>query len=112
MIAAVTRAAHRRRSGLPRSTGARGAVGGGLRVLLRRVTAVAGIHSGIFAAMGCYIDAYGARDPVPGGDPAGESFGGLPRGLRRGSAAAGTWAMVGCSPWSPSRPPSSYVPCG
>ncbi|NYV77693.1 hypothetical protein HW445_25700, partial [Streptomyces sp. UH6] len=66
MTGAVSRAARRWRAALPpldRGRGVKALVAFGLSVGL--VTAGAGIHNGVFTAMGCYIDAYGARDPYP-----------------------------------------------
>ncbi|MFI9725986.1 FUSC family protein [Streptomyces sp. NPDC052092] len=97
MITAVTRAARRRRTALPaldrwravRSTLAFGAC-------LTVVTAVAGIHYGVFAAIGCYVDAYGTRDPYPRRGPVLALLcAGLVLAFAAGSLAAGdVWAMT------------------
>ncbi|MGC9378515.1 FUSC family protein [Streptomyces sp. MH13] len=60
------------------------------------VTAVAGVHSGIFAAMGCYVDAYGTRDPYPRRGPLLASLSAaFVVAFAAGSAAAGdVWAMA------------------
>ncbi|WP_399885928.1 FUSC family protein [Streptomyces sp. BBFR51] len=98
MITAATRTAHRWRAALPRldrGRVARSAVAFGLS--FGAVTAVAGIHNGVFAAMGCYADAYGARDPYPRRGPLLASLSAaLVVAFVAGSAAAGdVWAMVG-----------------
>ncbi|MEU7401467.1 FUSC family protein [Streptomyces sp. NPDC044948] len=98
MSAAVASTAHRWRSGLTsfdRRRAARSMVVFGLS--FGAVTAVGGIHHGIFAAMGCYVDAYGAREPYPRRGPLlvllSASF---LVAFVAGSAAAGdVWAMVG-----------------
>jgi hypothetical protein len=63
---AVTRKAHRWRTVPPafdRWRAVRSTLTFGL--CLGAVTAVAGLHYGVFAAIGCYVDAYGTRDPYP-----------------------------------------------
>ncbi|SCE38427.1 hypothetical protein GA0115236_15241, partial [Streptomyces sp. IgraMP-1] len=61
------------------------------------VTAVAGAEYGAFAAMGCYLDAYGTRDPRPRRALLTALLGGgFVLAFFAGSLAAGhTWAMVG-----------------
>ncbi|MGC4919803.1 FUSC family protein [Streptomyces sp. DT197] len=61
------------------------------------VTAVAGAEYGAFAAMGCYLDAYGMRDPRPRRALLTALLGGgFVLAFFAGSLAAGhTWAMVG-----------------
>ncbi|MET8576815.1 FUSC family protein [Streptomyces sp. NPDC005012] len=98
VIAAVTRPADRWRralSRLDRARGVRALVAFGLSVGL--VTAGAGIHNGVFAAMGCYVDAYGARDPYPRRGPLLVVLSaGFAVAFLAGSLAAGqVWAMVG-----------------
>ncbi|CAL9483898.1 FUSC family protein [Streptomyces sp. enrichment culture] len=98
MITAATRTAHGWRAALPRfdrGRAARSLTAFGLS--FGAVTAVGGIHYGIFAAMGCYVDAYGARDPYPRRGPLlvilSAAF---LVAFVAGSAAAGdVWAMVG-----------------
>ncbi|MER6147479.1 FUSC family protein [Streptomyces hirsutus] len=66
VITAVTRTAHGWRAALPaldRGRAVRSALAFGL--CFGVVTAVAGIPYGVFAAIGCYVDAYGTRDPYP-----------------------------------------------
>lgn len=60
------------------------------------VTAVAGAEYGAFAAMGCYLDAYGMRDPRPRRALLTALLcGGFVLAFFAGSLAAGhTWAMV------------------
>ncbi|MCP3769069.1 FUSC family protein [Streptomyces sp. MAR25Y5] len=60
------------------------------------VTAVAGIGYGVFAAIGCYVDAYGARDPYPRRGPVLALLGaGFVLAFAAGSLAAGdVWAMT------------------
>ncbi|MFF4473343.1 FUSC family protein [Streptomyces sp. NPDC001599] len=98
MSGAATRTAHRWRAARPRfdrGRAARSLLAFGFS--LGTVTAVGGIHYGIFAAMGCYVDAYGARDPYPRRGPLlvilSAAF---LVAFAAGSAAAGeVWAMVG-----------------
>ncbi|MDG9724821.1 FUSC family protein [Streptomyces sp. DH41] len=61
------------------------------------VTAVAGVHHGIFTAMGCYVDAYGTRDPYPRRGPllAGLSAAFVVAFVAGSLAAGDRWAMVG-----------------
>ncbi|WP_436738973.1 FUSC family protein [Streptomyces sp. BBFR102] len=61
------------------------------------VTAVGGLEYGAFAAMGCYLDAYGNRDPYPRRALlTGLLALGFVLAFFAGSLAAGhTWAMVG-----------------
>ncbi|MFP3115772.1 FUSC family protein [Streptomyces sp. Iso 434] len=61
------------------------------------VTAVGGLEYGAFAAMGCYLDAYGNRDPYPRRPLlTGLLALGFVLAFFAGSLAAGhTWAMVG-----------------
>ncbi|MET9368351.1 FUSC family protein [Streptomyces griseoflavus] len=69
MITGTARAVRRWRAALPpppaldRWRAVRSALTFGLCFGI--VTAVAGVHNGVFAALGCYVDAYGARDPYP-----------------------------------------------
>ncbi|MER5476002.1 FUSC family protein [Streptomyces sp. NPDC002734] len=98
MSGAATRPARRARRALPpldRARGLKALVAFGLSVGL--VTAGAGIHNGVFAAMGCYIDAYGARDPYPRRGPLLVVLAaGFAVAFLAGSLAAGqVWAMVG-----------------
>lgn len=98
MIEAVTRPLRRARRALPpldRARGLKALVAFGLSVAL--VTAGAGIHNGVFTAMGCYIDAYGARDPYPRRGPLLVVLSaGFAVAFLAGSLAAGhVWAMVG-----------------
>ncbi|MEW1813855.1 FUSC family protein [Streptomyces diastaticus] len=60
------------------------------------VTAVAGVEYGAFAAMGCYLDAYGNRDPYPRRATLTALLtGGFVLSFFAASLAAGhTWAMV------------------
>ncbi|MFF9297412.1 FUSC family protein [Streptomyces sp. NPDC014764] len=60
------------------------------------VTAVAGAHNGVLAALGCYVDAYGARDPYPRRGPVLALLcAGLVLAFAAGSLAAGdVWAMT------------------
>ncbi|MGW1428338.1 FUSC family protein [Streptomyces sp. NPDC002431] len=60
------------------------------------VTAVAGIHYGVFTAIGCYVDAYGARDPYPRRGPllAALSMGFVVAFAVGGLAQGNAWAMV------------------
>ncbi|GGS43581.1 FUSC family protein [Streptomyces griseoviridis] len=95
---AVTHARRRWReavSRLDRARGAKALVAYGTSFGL--VTAWAGVHNGIFAAMGCYIDAYGARDPYPRRGPLlAVLSAGFAAAFLAGSLAAGTvWAMAG-----------------
>ncbi|MFE0418748.1 FUSC family protein [Streptomyces tendae] len=98
MTTVAARAAHGWRAALPRfdrGRAARSLVAFGLS--LGAVTAVGGIHNGVFAAMGCYVDAYGARDPYPRRGPLlvilSAAF---LVAFVAGSAAAGdVWAMTG-----------------
>ncbi|MFD5294639.1 FUSC family protein [Streptomyces mutabilis] len=98
MVTAAVTARVRRWIGAPpaldRSRAARSAVAFGL--CFGVVTAVAGVHAGVFAALGCYIDAYGARDPYRRRGPllALLSLGFL-LAIVAGSLAAGNvWAMT------------------
>ncbi|MFI8306436.1 FUSC family protein [Streptomyces sp. NPDC085927] len=97
MITAVTRTAHRWRAALPaldRGHAVRSALAFGL--CFGVVTAVAGIPYGVFAAIGCYVDAYGARDPYPRRGPVLALLSvGFVLAFAAGSLAAGdVWAMT------------------
>ncbi|MFH8445552.1 FUSC family protein [Streptomyces sp. NPDC018026] len=98
MTTGATRTAHRWRATPPRFDRGRAARSlAAFGFSLGTVTAVGGIHYGIFAAMGCYVDAYGARDPYPRRGPLlvilSAAF---LVAFAAGSAAAGeVWAMVG-----------------
>nr|WP_234525756.1 FUSC family protein [Streptomyces sp. MH191] len=63
---------------------------------LGAVTAVAGLHYGVFAAIGCYVDAYGTRDPYPRRGPVlGLLCAGFVVTFTAGSLVAGdVWAMT------------------
>ncbi|MFE5258388.1 FUSC family protein [Streptomyces coelicoflavus] len=98
MSPAVARTARGRRSGpapFDRARATRSMVVFGLSFGV--VTAVAGIHNGLFAAMGCYVDAYGAREPYPRRGPLLVILSALfLLAFVAGSAAAGdVWVMVG-----------------
>ncbi|MFE2460511.1 FUSC family protein [Streptomyces sp. NPDC059402] len=98
MTAVAARAAHGWQAVLPRfdrGRAARSLVAFGLS--LGAVTAVGGIHNGIFAAMGCYVDAYGARDPYPRRGPllAILSAAFLVAFVAGSAAAGDVWAMTG-----------------
>ncbi|WP_276205330.1 FUSC family protein [Streptomyces prasinopilosus] len=60
------------------------------------VTAVAGVPYGVFAAIGCYVDAYGTRDPYPRRGPVLALLcAGFVLAFTAGSLAAGdVWAMT------------------
>ncbi|MEZ7005141.1 FUSC family protein [Streptomyces sp. AD55] len=98
MIIPRARPAHGRRPpgpGLDRGRGILALTGFGL--CFGTVTAVAGIAYGVFAALGCYLDAYGARDPYPRRGPLLACLaGGFAVAFLAGSLAAGdVWTMVG-----------------
>ncbi|PWJ04587.1 hypothetical protein DKG34_26870 [Streptomyces sp. NWU49] len=97
VITAITRKAHRWRAALPaldRWRAVRSTLAFGL--CFGVVTAVAGIGNGVFAAIGCYVDAYGARDPYPRRGPVLALLcGGFVLAFTAGSLAAGdAWAMT------------------
>lgn len=97
MSRAVTRKAHRWRAVPPafdRWRAVRSTLTFGL--CLGAVTAVAGLHYGVFAAIGCYVDAYGTRDPYPRPGPVlGLLCAGFVVTFTAGSLVAGdVWAMT------------------
>ncbi|MEU5518481.1 hypothetical protein AB0H65_29280 [Streptomyces griseoaurantiacus] len=97
MSRAVTRKAHRWRTVPPafdRWRAVRSTLTFGL--CLGAVTAVAGLHYGVFAAIGCYVDAYGTRDPYPRRGPVlGLLCAGFVVTFTAGSLVAGdVWAMT------------------
>lgn len=97
MRTALTRTAHRPHLAIPaldRWRAVRSALAFGL--CFAAVTAVAGADKGVFAALGCYIDAYGARDPYPRRGPVlGLLAAGFVLAFTAGSLAAGdVWAMT------------------
>ncbi|MFJ3946454.1 FUSC family protein [Streptomyces griseoaurantiacus] len=97
MSRAVTRKAHRWRAVPPafdRWRAVRSTLTFGL--CLGAVTAVAGLHYGVFAAIGCYVDAYGTRDPYPRRGPVlGLLCAGFVVTFTAGSLVAGdVWAMT------------------
>ncbi|MFJ9675611.1 FUSC family protein [Streptomyces sp. NPDC101221] len=98
MSAGVTRTVHGWRSALTpfdRARAAKSMVVFGLSFGV--VTAVAGVDYGVFAALGCYVDAYGTREPYPRRGPLLAVLSAVfLAAFAAGSAAAGdVWAMVG-----------------